>query len=64
MAEPPENLKQFLHHVADSLATTDTIDDVVHRLVVYREVRAGMADSNAGRTTDLDYILDRRAIQG
>jgi predicted transcriptional regulator len=64
MAARSYTLKQYLHRLADSLPDTATIDEALYHLVLRREIEAGLADSDAGRATDLDAILERRGIQG
>ena len=64
MAANADNLKQYLHRLADSLPETATIDEALYHLVLRREIEAGLADSDAGRTAELESILKRRGIQG
>jgi len=64
MAAHAHNLKQYLHQLADALPATATVDEALYHLVLRREIEAGLADSDAGRTTDLEVILERRGISG
>ena len=64
MSTKADNLKQYLHQLADSLSETATIDDALYHLVLRREIEAGLADSDAGRTAELESILERRGILG
>lgn len=64
MAANPCDLKEYLHRLADSLPETASIDEALYQLVVRQEIEAGLSDSAAGRTTELEAILERRGIVG
>ncbi len=51
------NLKQAAHHLIDQLPEEATWDDVVYEMVARREIEAGLADSEANRTTPVDEVL-------
>lgn len=49
MAAAP-SLKQYLHTLADELSDTATTDEALYHVALRREIEAGLADSEAGRT--------------
>jgi predicted transcriptional regulator len=63
MAANPQNVKQYLHALADQLPEGATIDEALYHLVLRREIEAGLADSDAGRTTPVEELLARRGIR-
>lgn len=62
MAAQPQNVKQYLHRLADQLPEGATIEDALYHLVLRREVDTGLADSDAGRTTPVEDLLLQRGI--
>lgn len=52
-------LKQYLHTLADELPDTATTDEALYHLVLRREIEAGLADSEAGRTRPIEEIMQR-----
>lgn len=62
MAANPQNIKQFLHTLADRLPDSATIDEALYHMVLRREIEAGLADSDAGRTTSVDKLKKQRGI--
>lgn len=62
MAANPQNVKQFLHTLADRLPDSATIDEALYHMVLRREIEAGLADSDAGRTTPVEELMKRRGI--
>lgn len=64
MAANAHNLKQYLHQLADALPETATVDEALYHLVLRREIEAGWADSDTGRTSELEVVLERRGICG
>jgi predicted transcriptional regulator len=62
MAANPQTVKQYLHTLADRLPDSATIDEALYHLVLRREVEAGLADSDAGRTTPVEEMMKRRGI--
>lgn len=64
MAANARSLKQYLHQLADALPETATVDEALYHLVLRREIEASLADSDAGRTEELELILERRGIRG
>ena len=57
MAANPQNIKQFLHTLADRLPNSATIDEALYHMVLRREIEAGLADSDAGRTTPVAELM-------
>ena len=62
MAANPQNVKQYLHTLADRLPVSATIDEALYHLVLRREIEAGLADSDAGRTAPVEEMMKRRSI--
>lgn len=62
MAANPQNVKQYLHDLADQLPEGATIDEALYHLVLRREIEAGLADSEAGRTKPIEDLLEQRGI--
>ncbi len=62
MAANPQNVKQYLHTRADRLPDSATIDQALYHLVLRREIEAGLADSDAGRTTPVEEMMKRRGL--
>lgn len=54
---PTTNLKQAAHRLIDQLPEKATWDDVVYEMVTRREIEAGLADSDANRTTPVEDVL-------
>ena len=50
------NLKQAAHYLIDQLPEEATWDDVVYEMVTRREIEAGLADSEAHRTTPAEDV--------
>lgn len=63
MAANPQNVKQYLHALADQLPENATIDEALYHVVLRREIEAGLADTDAGRTTPVEELLARRGIR-
>lgn len=60
-ANPP-SLKQYLRTLADELPDTATTDEALYHLVLRREIEAGMADSDAGRTVPHAVVMQRYGL--
>lgn len=50
------NLKKAARELIDKLPDDATWDDVVYEMVVRREIEAGLADSEANRTTPVEDV--------
>lgn len=59
MAATAQSLKQYLHILAETLPETATTEDALYHLVLRREIEAGLADSESGRTVPVEDILRR-----
>lgn len=59
MAAAAPTLKEYLHNLADELPESATTDDALYHLVLRREIEAGLADSEAGRTVSVEDIRRR-----
>lgn len=57
-----QSLKQYLHTLADELPDTATTDEALYHLVLRREIEAGLADSEAGRTRPVEEIMQRYGV--
>lgn len=62
-ASNPQSLKQYLHALADDLPETATTDEALYHLVLRREIEAGLADSDAGRTRPVEEIMQRHGAR-
>ena len=51
------NVKQEAGQLIESLPNDSTWDDLMHEMYVRQTIEAGMADSLAGRTTDVKDVL-------
>lgn len=58
-AAAPQSLKQYLHTLADELPDTATTEEALYHLVLRREIEAGLADSDAGRTRPVEVLMQR-----
>ena len=50
------NLKKAARELIDKLPDSATWDDVVYELAIRREIEAGLADSEANRTTPAEDV--------
>lgn len=62
-AANPQSLKQYLHTLADELPDDATTDDALYQLVLHREIEAGLADSDAGRTEPVETLMRRYGMR-
>ncbi|MGD9582466.1 MAG: hypothetical protein AB7V26_02175 [Lysobacterales bacterium] len=62
MAANLQYVKQYLLTLADRLPDGATIDEALYHVVLRREIEAGLADSDAGRTTPVEEMMKRRGI--
>ena len=53
------NVKQEARQIVESLPDDSTWDDLMHKIYVRQTIEAGMADSLAGRTTDVKDVSIR-----
>jgi predicted transcriptional regulator len=61
-AATPKSLKQYLHTLADDLPDSATTDEALYHLVFRREIEAGLADSDAGRTVPMEAVMRRYGL--
>ena len=54
-----QSLKQYLHALADELPETATTDEALYHLVLRREIEAGLADSESGRSVAVEVVMQR-----
>ena len=54
MATP--SIKEEAHKLIEKLPENSTWDDLVHEIFVRQAVEAGLADSQAGRTTAVEQV--------
>jgi hypothetical protein len=54
MATP--SIKEEARRLVEKLPENSTWEDLVHEIYVRQAVEAGLADSQAGRTTDVDQV--------
>jgi predicted transcriptional regulator len=50
------NLKEEARRLIDELPQNSTWDDLMHRIYVRQAIEAGLDDSEAGRTTDVENV--------
>jgi predicted transcriptional regulator len=50
------NIKEEARRLVEKLPENSTWDDLVHEIYVRQAVEAGLADSQAGRTTDVEQV--------
>ena len=62
MAANPQTLKQYLHALADELPDTATTDEALYHLELRRDIEAGLADCEAGRTVPHEVVLRRYGL--
>jgi len=51
-----ENIKEEARRLVDKLPKNSTWDDLMHEIYVRQAVESGLADSKAGRTTDVEQV--------
>lgn len=62
MAAAAQSLKQYLHTLADELPDTATTDEALYHLELRRDIEAGLADCEAGRTVPHEAVLRRYGL--
>lgn len=62
MAAAAQSLKQYLHTLADELPETATTDEALYHLELRRDIEAGLADCEAGRTVPHEVVLRRYGL--
>ena len=50
------NIKEEARRVVDKLPKDSTWDDLMHEIYVRQAIESGLADSKAGRTTDVEQV--------
>ena len=58
------NAKAAARELVDRLPDSATWDDIVYEMVARREIEQGIADSEAGRTTPIEQVLEEFGISG
>jgi hypothetical protein len=53
------NLKEEARRLIDELPQGSTWDDLMHRIYIRQAIEAGLEDSEAGRTTDVENVRAR-----
>ncbi len=54
MATP--RIKEEAHRLVEKLSDNSTWEDLMHEIYVRQAIEAGLADSQAGRTTDVEQV--------
>ena len=54
-----ESIKEQAHQLVDNLPDGATWEDVMHRIYVRQTIEAGIKDSDAGRTMDVEEVRKR-----
>ena len=60
MAQP---IKQTAQEIIDHLPVNASWDDLLYRLVERREIEGGLADSDAGRTTRVETVMEEFGVK-
>ncbi len=50
------NIKEEARRLVDRLPENSTWEDLMHEIYVRQAIEAGLADSTAGRTTDVEQV--------
>lgn len=50
------SIKDQARELVDKLSENSTWDDLMHEIYVRQTIEAGLADSQAGRTTDVEGV--------
>ena len=58
-----QSLKQYLPALADELPDDATTEEALYRLELRRDIEAGLADYEAGRTIPHEDLLQRYGLQ-
>ncbi len=53
------NIKDEARRLVEKLPENSTWDDLMHEIYVRQAIEAGLADSKAGRTTDVEQLRSR-----
>jgi predicted transcriptional regulator len=53
------NVKEEAMRLVERLADDSTWDDLMHEIYVRQAIESGLADSQAGRTTDVEQVRAR-----
>ena len=56
---PTSSIKDEARRLIDELPDDSTWDDVMHRIYVRQAIESGLADSIAGRTTDVEKVRNK-----
>jgi len=54
--------KDEAHKLVDRMLPNATWDDLIHQIYVREAVERGLADSNAGRTTDVKEVRTKYGL--
>ena len=50
------NIKEEAQRLVDALPKDSTWDDLMYKVYVRQAIESGLADSKAGRTTDIEQV--------
>ncbi len=53
------NIKEEARRLVDKLPKDSTWDDLMHEIYVRQSIESGLADSKAGRTTDVEQVREK-----
>lgn len=56
-------IKEQAHRLVDQLSDDSTWEDLMHEIYVRQAIDAGLADSQAGRTTDVGQVRSSFGLQ-
>ncbi len=53
------SIKEEAHRLVEKLPEDSTWDDLMHEIYVRQAIEAGLADSEAGRTTEVEEVRSK-----
>lgn len=57
-----EMTKEEAHKIVDTMPPNATWDDLIHEIYVRQVIESGLADSIAGRTTDVSEVRQKYGL--
>jgi len=58
-----ENIKEEAHRLLDNLPEQATWEDLMYRIYVRQAIEAGIKDSDAGKTVDVQEVRKRFGLK-
>ena len=60
---PTANVKEEARRIVETLPESVTWDDLMHRIYVRQTIERGLADSVAGRVTEVDKVRAKFGLE-